>query len=431
MRLVQVTVPTGKYDAILGVLDDEEIDYVVTDETSGREYTGVIYFPLPTNAVEPVLDALRDAGLGEDAYTVIIDAETVISRRFEALQQKYEEDEENQDRIAREELKARAKDLIPDMNTYLTLTVVSVVVATVGVFLDSPAIVVGSMVIAPLIGPAMATNVGTVLGEQDLFVKGVKLQVIGGVVAIVAATVFAFFVRELSLVPPTTDLLSIFQISSRTRPDILSLAVALGAGVAGALSLSAAVSAALVGVAISIALVPPVAVIGIGIAWGEPIIAAGAGVLVLVNYVGINLAALATLWYSGYRPRDPFLRFSEARRTTLQRLAVLVAAMAVLSVVLGSVTVSSVDAATFEQTVTDEVRAELTASNHPDLTLLDVSVAYDDSVPFRQPERVVVRVGHTNGVPPDELAARIDRRITQETGRDVVVEVQYVRIATA
>ena len=52
MRLVQVTIPAGKREAVLELLDEEGIDYVVTDETSGREYTAVVYFPLPTNAVE-------------------------------------------------------------------------------------------------------------------------------------------------------------------------------------------------------------------------------------------------------------------------------------------------------------------------------------------------------------------------------------------
>ena len=85
MRLVQVTIPTGKRETVLSILDDEGIDYVVTDESSGREYTAVAYFPLPTNAVEPILETLREAGLEREAYTVVLKAETVESERFEAL----------------------------------------------------------------------------------------------------------------------------------------------------------------------------------------------------------------------------------------------------------------------------------------------------------------------------------------------------------
>src|SRR6056297_3141372 len=70
VRLVQLTIPAGKRETILDALDDEEVDYVVTDETSGREFTGVVYFPLPANAVEPVLDRLQEEGVSDDAYTV-------------------------------------------------------------------------------------------------------------------------------------------------------------------------------------------------------------------------------------------------------------------------------------------------------------------------------------------------------------------------
>ncbi|MFB6271082.1 MAG: TIGR00341 family protein, partial [Halobacterium sp.] len=97
MRLVQVTVPTGKREAVLDALDDEGIDYVVTDETSGREYTAVVHFPIPTEGVEDALDALRSAGLSEDAYTVVLSAETVVSRHFDELKERYAEEEENGD----------------------------------------------------------------------------------------------------------------------------------------------------------------------------------------------------------------------------------------------------------------------------------------------------------------------------------------------
>ena len=78
MRLVQLTVPTGKRETILEELDDRGIDYVLTDEESNRGYTAVVYFPLPNAAVEPVLDELQDVGVDEDAYTVVVDAETVV-----------------------------------------------------------------------------------------------------------------------------------------------------------------------------------------------------------------------------------------------------------------------------------------------------------------------------------------------------------------
>ena len=93
-------IPAGKRETVLRALDDEGIDYAVTDETSSREHTAVVSFPLPRNAVEPVLDRLREIGVDDDSYTVVVDAQTVVSRRFEALQERYA-DESKSDQIGR------------------------------------------------------------------------------------------------------------------------------------------------------------------------------------------------------------------------------------------------------------------------------------------------------------------------------------------
>ncbi|MFB6096918.1 MAG: TIGR00341 family protein [Haloferacaceae archaeon] len=431
MRLVQVMIPAGKREAVLGALDEEGIDYALTDETSGREYTAVVWFPLPTEAVEPILETLRETGIERDAYTVVVDAETVVSTRFEELEERYEQEEESEQRIAREELIARADDLAPRWPVFFAMTVISAVVATAGLLLDSPAVVVGSMVIAPLIGPAMATSVGSVVDDPDLFRRGVALQVAGFSTAIASAAAFAWLVKTIHLIPPGLDVLTIGQIRSRLSPDFLSLAVALGAGVAGAVSLASGVSAALVGVMIAAALIPPTAVIGIGIAWGAPRAVLSSTVLVLVNALSINLAALAYMWYAGYRP-ERWFRIDEARTATIKRVGILLSAIVLLSVFLGGVTYGSYQQATFEQTAND-VAGDLTAAGGPyeQLVLIDLEVTYDEAVPFRNPTEVIVTVGRpgTNGYP--SLAERIRQGIAERTGRSVRVQVRYVGIDSA
>ena len=427
-------VPAGKRQTVLGVLDDEGIDYAVTDETSGRGYTAVVSFPLPTSAVEPVLESLRDAGLERESYTVVVDAETVLSKDFEALEAKYEADDDTTgDRIAREELVARAQDLAPRVSTYVLMTIVSVVIATAGILLDSPAIVVGSMVIAPLIGPAMATAVGSVIDDDVLFGRGLKLQALGFAIAIAAAAMFAWFVKTVNFVPPGLDPMTIEQVSSRLTPGFLSLAVALGAGIAGAVSLRSGVSASLVGVMIAVALVPPTAVIGIGIAWGLPVVVLGASVLVAVNVLSINLAAMSTLWYSGYRP-DNWLRRDEARSATLSRIGVLVGVLVVLSVFLGGTTYVSYATAIAEQDVREDVDGVLADAAYDRVALVELESVHTDRLWDRpldpMPERIVVTVS----VPPDTthpgLAADVRDAIAgRENG--VEVEVRFVETQRA
>jgi uncharacterized hydrophobic protein (TIGR00341 family) len=427
VRLVQVTVPRGKREAVFEALDEVGIDYVATDETSGREYTAIVHFPIPTEGVSDALDAIRSVGLSEDSYTVIVDAETVISRKFDKLRDEYENDKANDDRIAREELVARAEELAPARGTYIVLSLVSTIVAAAGLLLNSPATVVGSMVIAPLLGPAMSASVGTVVDDQDLFRRGVRLQFLGIVLSVVGAAVFAFFLRELHVVPPGLDVLTLSEVRERLRPDFLSLVVALGAGIAGVFSLMTGVSSALVGVAIAVALIPPAASVGIGIAWGIPSLAIGSGVLVLVNTLSINLAALLVLWYSGYRP-ERFLYVPKVRSALLKRVAILAAAIVVLSAFLGGVTYSSYQTASTEQAVNEGVSDVVTNSTYENVTLLDIQFEYEQAILFRQPQTVVV----TLGVPPDadlpQVATRLERRVEDRTGHDITLEVRYTFI---
>ena len=428
MRLVQVTIPAGKRQTVLRVLDDEGIDYVVTEETSGREYTAVAYFPLPTNAVEPILEELRDVGLDREAYTVVLSAETVVSERFEQLKESYAEKEESEERIARQELEARAEELASSLPTYVVMTVVSAIIATAGLLLDSPATVVGSMVIAPLIGPAMAAAVGSVIDDTDLFRRGAVLQLLGVILSIVAATAFAIFVQTTNLVPPGLDPLALSEVEERLSPNFLSLAVAIGAGVDGAISLMTGISAALVGVMIAVALIPPAATVGIGIAYGEPSLALGSAVLVAVNVLSINLAALVVLWYSGYRPQRFFQR-DQARVATLKRVVFLVGAIAVLSLFLGGVTFDSYQTATTEQDIRAGVDAELEDPAYDGYELVELEVrTTSEYVLLQRPSEVVVTVGVPPDAPRPGLAAAIDERLAAEYGLDVDVQVRYLEI---
>jgi len=423
-------IPAGKRDAVIDALNGKGIDYVITDETSTREYDAVAMFPLPTAAVEPVLEGLREAGIDERTYTVIIAAETVVSQDFDALEEQYaEESERGEDRISTQELRTKAVDLVSGIETYALMTVLSAVIATAGLMLDSPATVVGSMVIAPLIGPAMSAAVGTVVDDEDLFRRGIRLQILGVGLAVGSAAVFAAALRALNLVPPGLDPLALAEVSERLAPNVLALAVALGAGVAGIVSLMTGVSAALVGVMIAVALIPPAAAVGIGLAFGIPRLALGAGVLVMVNVLSINLAALLMLWYEGYRPQRWF-REDEARAALLQRAAALVVAIAILSMFLGGVTYDTYVETTTEAEIRSAVGDELAATDGQ-LELLELQVERSGTPPPLSTDRVIITVGGPPGTAVDGLAAALDTRIEATVGHEVAVEVRFVTVERA
>jgi len=446
MRVVEISVPVGERAVVVDTLEAADIDYYLTPETSGRsgadDYAAIVTFPLPRNAVEPVIDELHDAGLSDDAHVIISNAEADLSRRFKQLLNRYSEEMSWQIRISRAELRIRARELSPGNKTFLVLTVTSSLVATAGLLLDSAAVVVGAMVIAPLVGPALSASVGTALDEPAMFRRGVRLQIVGVVLAVLSAGGFALVVRLIPLVPPGRDITRLAEVSARISPDFLSLFIALGAGVAGIFSLSAGASATLVGVMIAVALIPPAAAAGIAIAWGEPFAALSAGVLVLVNVLAINLSALVTLRYLGYQPRAGTKR-AHSRSRTLTRVAVLLVLISLLSVFLGGITLASVQDAQFERTVRASTNELFTRPPYDQLDLIEFDVVYSGptlafprdvrpaTVPTHEPRRVVVTVGTPSERQYPELDDRLQSRLRAQTGHDVTVEIRYVETDTA
>jgi uncharacterized hydrophobic protein (TIGR00341 family) len=427
VRLVQLTVPTGKRQTVLETLDEREIDYVVTDEAGNQDYTAVVYFPLPDSAVEPVLDELQDTGIDDDAYTVVVDAETVVSRRFEALREEYDTGDVNSDRISRQELRTEAESLTPTFAIYSTMTIISAIVATAGLLLDSPAVVVGSMVIAPLIGPALGASVGSVIDNEELFIESAVYQFVGVLLAIGSAAVFAWLVQATNIVPPGLALSEVDEISERLAPDLLSLAVALGAGVAGIVSIATGISVALVGVMIAAALIPPAAAAGIAIAWGEPAAAIGSTALVFVNVLSVNLAGLVTLWYIGYRPENLF-ELGETEKRVQKRAVGLVLVVLVFSVLLGAITYSSYQAGNFEENARGEIMGTLEDEEFAQYQLIEIEVVMDENYPIQSPERVIVTIGG----PPNETAPglwdELHERIDQHANQPVEIEIRYVSV---
>ncbi|NHN59925.1 MULTISPECIES: TIGR00341 family protein [Halorussus] len=411
MRLLQIAVPVGKRDGVERVLSDNDVDYFLTDETSGRDYAALVFVPTGPEDVEALVDELRAIGIERKGYVTVGKLETVLSDRFERQQHDgptaESTVEETDGRIAREELRARAAAVAPITPNYVVFTVVSTIIATAGLLMNSAAVVVGSMVIAPLIGPPIAASVGSILDDDDLFRTSVKAQFAGLLVAVASAAAFAGLLR--ATVMPHADLHVVEQVAERINPGALALVVALGAGVAGAMSLTSTTSVALVGVAIAVALIPPAATVGLGIAYGDLTAAVSAGILVLINVLSINVASLGTLWVQGYRPEHWFAE-QAARRAVVRRAALLFSVVLVLSSALVVTTINVSENAEFERTVTETV-------SEADARVLSTDVSYRTELFLRHPTTVTVRtVGGSAGA-----ADALRERIRTRTRLDVTV----------
>jgi uncharacterized hydrophobic protein (TIGR00341 family) len=421
VRFVQVVVPDSRREQVIEMLEDEEIDFVATASANGNGI--VVEFPLPPQAVEYVLERLGEAGIDEDDHTVVLRAETALTERYDALEERFVHEVEDDDSVARDELRATARDMLPGPAAYYAMTLLSALVAAVGLLIDSAAVVVGSMVIAPQVGSALTGSLGVVLDERRLIVDGVRTQFLGLALAILGTTGFGFLVRAAEFVPPIVDVTTIAAISERVAPGALTLGVGLAAGAAGAVGLATALPVSLVGVMIAAALIPAAATVGIGLAWGYPSVSLGALVLLLVNLAAVNLAAALVFWFYGYRPDD---WVSGDLMTDLARHWRGPAAVVVVlfAVTFGGLCLLVFDQATHETEVNEGTQEFLDEGQYHHLTLVSVRVGFGDRyLNGRQEVTVVVERPPDKSYP--DVATELAVYLTQQTGTPTDVTVEF------
>jgi uncharacterized hydrophobic protein (TIGR00271 family) len=221
-----------------------------------------------------------------------------------------------------------------NLEQFAVLLFLSTAIATYGVIGDSVATVIGAMIIAPLMRPIMATTAGLVMG--DLKRAGRSL---GMVILSVASVIgIAWLLAELSIVTvPVISFQSNSQIASRISPRMIDLYAAIWSGAAAAFAMSRKdVADALPGAAIAIALVPPLCVVGIGLAVGQWGDAGGALLLFLTNFLSILLAGGAVLALLGLRRAAVKGLEGHTRRNAY---LLIVLALALVIIPLGTTTV--------------------------------------------------------------------------------------------
>ena len=178
--------------------------------------------------------------------------------------------------------------------TFLAFLTIATLLAGIGVIENSPITVVGAMVVGPEFGPLAAISVGWVRRRRDLLRKGTVALTVGFPAAILLATGAAFLALRAGLFDAGT-MSDNSQVEFIYEPGAFSLIVALLAGAAGMLSTTSQKSAALVGVFISVTTVPAAGFIAVGVVLGNWSQVGGSALQLVINLVGIVLAAVVTL----------------------------------------------------------------------------------------------------------------------------------------
>lgn len=275
--------------------------------------------------------------------------------------------------------------------------------ATFGVATDSTAVVIGAMLIAPLMTPILATASALLHGWPRRALRSSALVLGATVGAIALAWILAAFIPDL------TTVLANDEVTSRTAPNLIDLAIAIAAGAAGAFAVTRPdVSETLPGVAVAIALVPPLAVIGVTLHAGSGEQALGALLLYITNLVAILAMASIVFVLTGYAT---WSRLRSEQLRVRASYATVAAGVVLLLIPLGLTARSVIREASDQRTSQEIVDDWLGDDSELRITELEVSG-----------RRVMVTLQGPGSAPPTR---RLHDALTDELG-ETVLELRVV-----
>lgn len=281
---------SGAFDTVVSAIKAAKpVDYVVylTEQTDRR----LISVFLREGTVQGLMDNLQAALEGSSDWRITVCAVEATVPRLEEISQ---EASSKREQSSREEVYQQVVSGAKLDRDYIVLVALSTIVAAIGLNSDGVAAVIGAMVIAPLLGPILAFNLGAALGDVRLIRQG-ALTLLAGIGLVLLVSLLLALIMPLDLQSR--------ELMSRAEVRLDGLALAMAAGGAAALSLTRGSSATLVGVMVAAALLPPGAAIGLFAGSGEWAYALRAALLLSLNVASLIFSALIVFRLRKIRPR--------------------------------------------------------------------------------------------------------------------------------
>ena len=299
MKYVELVIKEGNADTVSAIAEKQE----ATDlriSAVGDDGMQAIRLLVTDDKLQSVLDALQTLLGGQSsARIIVLPVEVTLPEPSEE-----ERKEEDSAMAVREALYAGVEKNARLEPNFIVLVFLSTIVAAIGLIENNVAVVIGAMVIAPLLGPNLAFGLGTALGDVALMRQAALTTTAGIALAVVLAVAISLF-YPFDVAAP--------EIASRTVVGLDSAALALASGAAAALSLTTGLSSVLVGVMVAVALLPPAVTLGLMLGYGDFNLAMGAGLLLAINLVCVNLSCKLVFLLKGIRPRT-WVEKERARR---------------------------------------------------------------------------------------------------------------------
>lgn len=296
IRQIEVVVPKSAKKDFERLLEDNSVDHYWNEESDSGYLLKAL---VDASKTEAFLDKAEQVmGNHKEFRLVMQDVEATLPR-IDELSEEDEEQEEEQAplrgvRVSREELYTDISDSVNLSPVYIAMVTFSTIVAALGMLRDSAAVVIGAMVIAPLLGPNVALALSTTLGDTKLFSKSIKTNLTGIGVAFLLSAAMGIILN--------VDI-SVYEIASRTEVHLSDIALALASGAAGVLAYTIGMSAAVIGVMVAVALLPPLVTVGLLVGDLQFGAAYYALLLLTTNIICVNLAAVITFAVQGVSPR--------------------------------------------------------------------------------------------------------------------------------
>ncbi|MGB3298222.1 MAG: DUF389 domain-containing protein [Phormidesmis sp.] len=175
---------------------------------------------------------------------------------------------------------------------YLTLTVGSCAIATLGLLSNSAAVIIGAMIVAPLMLPIRCLAFSALSGDKVMFRRAILAIAVGTVISIAMAWLLGLWINLPSFGS---------EVLSRSEPTLIDLGIAVAAGaISGLTKVEPKISSSLAGTAIAVALMPPLCVIGLGLSQANWTLSTGATLLYTTNLLGITLSCMVVFLATGY-----------------------------------------------------------------------------------------------------------------------------------
>jgi uncharacterized hydrophobic protein (TIGR00341 family) len=323
LRIIQITLPAERKKTVLNLAEAHnalDIWWEPKNEDGLRTMSILVDRSNQQDVLDSIQMHLTDT---ENWRAVLLPVEATLPKHEEINTQPSKKFKWRKS-LTREELYQEVAGGAEGDTLFYLMVILSTIVAAIGLIQDNVAIVIAAMVIAPLLGPNLALAFGTALGERDLVFQSLKTCIGGLFAAIIPCILLGYFLP--------VDLGS-EELFSRTNINFAAIILALASGAAAVLSLATGVSSALVGVMVSVALLPPAAAFGIFLGLGRMGLAVDSGFLLLTNLASVGLSAQAVLIFMGIRPRT-FLEKRAAKQSSMVQIGICIILLAIISVVI-------------------------------------------------------------------------------------------------